>query len=119
MILKKLVGFFYTKSYFSILLTLLVAVLCFMPSQDLPKGPDDKTAHLLAFGALSFSWLMFQKSYSKTFWMLSAFAVWIEIVQYCLPAHFHRSFDLWDIFADGIGLFMGLVLGFGLNKILK
>jgi hypothetical protein len=119
MILKKLVGFFYTKSYFSVFLTLLVAFLCFMPSQELPDGPDDKTAHFLAFGVLSFSWLMYQKSYLRTIWLLSAFAILIEIVQYCLPAHFHRSFDLLDIFADVVGVFMGLAVGFLLYKIMK
>lgn len=119
MILKKLVGFFYTKSYFSVFLTLLVAFLCFMPSENLPDGPDDKTAHFLAFGALSFSWLMNQKSYLKTFWMLIAFALLIEIVQYCLPVYFHRSFDLLDIIADGIGVSIGLAVGFLLNKVMK
>ena len=119
MILQKLVDFFYTKSYFSIFLTLFVAILCFMPSEDLPDVPDDKTAHFLAFGALSFSWLMYQKSFLKTFLMMSAFAVLIEIVQYLLPLHFHRGFDLWDIFADILGIFVGFVVGLVLNKIIK
>ncbi len=68
----------------------------------------DKANHCFAFFAL-FVMLSFayqDLSQTKKLLALFLFAVQIEIVQYFLP---YRSFSLLDIFADAIGLFLGLI----------
>jgi glycopeptide antibiotics resistance protein len=91
-----------------------------MPSKNIPDvSTDDKTAHFLAFAALGFSWVMYFKNYLKVAVGLSIFAVFIEIVQYLLPESFHRGFDAWDIFADILGIAIGLAIAFVFNKVVK
>jgi VanZ family protein len=117
-IFKLLRDFVYQNLFFSIFLTAFVAVLCFMPSERLPEG-NDKTAHFLAFGILSFSWLMnFPKSLKAGFW-LCGFAVFIEVVQYLLPESFHRGFDLMDIMADVIGILIGFIVATIFQRLVK
>ena len=120
MFLKKLHDLFYLKPHFTIFLTVVIAILCFIPSERIPDvSTDDKTAHFLAFAALGFSWFMFLKNYVKVAIGLSFFAVFIEIVQYLLPVSFHRAFDLLDILADILGIFIGFAVAFVFNKVVK
>lgn len=120
MIIKKLHDLFYLKPYFSIFLTILVSVLCFMPSQNIPDvSTDDKTAHFVAFAVLGFSWFMYMKNYVKVLIGLTFFAIFIEVVQYLLPESFHRGFDLLDILADVLGIFIGFAVAFVFNKVVR
>lgn len=116
--LKILRDFFFQNLYFSLFLTVLVAILCFMPSEKLPEA-DDKTAHFLAFGALSFSWLVNSGNVKKVGLLLSVFAIFIEIVQFLLPESFHRGFDVFDILADMVGVILGVVCAILFNKLVK
>ena len=119
MIFQKLRDFFYSHPYFSILLTVLVAVLCFMPSENIPELTDDKTAHFVTFSALTFSWIMYFRNYLKVGLVLIFFAIFIEVVQYLLPVSFHRGFDVFDILADILGIIIGFVAAFVFNKVVK
>ena len=120
MIFQKLREFFYSHPYFSIMLTVLVAVLCFMPSENIPdEVTDDKTAHFLAFASLSFSWIMYFRNYLKVGLVLIFFAIFIEVVQYLLPVSFHRGFDVFDILADILGIIIGFVAAFVFTKVVK
>jgi len=119
MFIKKLHDFFYLKPYFTIFLTVVIGILCFMPSNNIPDVSADKTAHFVSFALLAFSWLMFLKNYYKVAIGLTFFAVFIEFVQYLLPVAFHRSFDLLDILADVLGIGIGFAIAFVFNKIVK
>ncbi len=119
MFLKKLHDLFYLKPYFSIFLTIVIGILCFIPSANIPDVSDDKTAHFVAFAVLGFSWFMFLKNYIKVAIGLTFFAVFIEVVQYLLPISFHRAFDLLDILADVLGIGIGFAITFVFNKIVK
>jgi VanZ family protein len=100
--------FLLKKPYAAIFTTLVVAILCFMPSKELPElSGGDKMAHFLAFAALGFLWMKFNGLWLKNFIWLFFFAILIEIVQYLLPIEFHRSFDKYDILADTIGILIG------------
>lgn len=102
--------FLLKKPYTAIFTTLLVAILCFMPSKDIPNIMDDKTAHFLSFAATGFLWMKFNGFWLKNFVWLLIFAILIEIVQYLLPIEFHRSFDKYDILADTIGILIGFFI---------
>jgi VanZ family protein len=120
MFLKKFHDLFYLKPYFTIFLTVLVGFLCFMPSQNIPDvSTDDKTAHFVAFAVLGFSWFMYMKNYVKVLIGLTFFAIFIEVVQYLLPESFHRGFDLLDILADVLGIFIGFAVAFVFNKVVR
>jgi len=77
-------------------------------SGHLPVIEDlsDKTEHILAFYVLGllvdFSWPATGFRAPKTL-SLFGYGLAIEIVQYFLP---HRTFSLFDLGADGIGLFL-------------
>ena len=120
MFIKKLHDLFYLKPYFSIFLTVVIGVLCFIPSENIPDvSTDDKTAHFVAFAVLGFSWFMFLKNYLKVAIGLTFFAVFIEFVQYLLPVSFHRAFDLLDILADVLGIGIGFAIAYVFNKVVK
>ncbi len=119
MFVKKLHDLFYLKPYFSIFLTVVIGILCFMPSENIPNVSDDKTAHFVSFAVLGFSWFMFLKHYVKVAIGLTFFAVFIEFVQYLLPVSFHRAFDLLDILADVLGIGIGFAIAYVFNKVVK
>jgi VanZ family protein len=98
------------KPYFAYFATIIVAILCFMPSKNIPDITNDKTAHFVSFAGLSFLWMVYLYNYLKVIFGLSFFAFFIEIVQYLLPLSFHRGYDNYDILADVIGLIIGLVI---------
>jgi VanZ family protein len=70
------------------------------------EGLSDKTEHILAFYVLGllvdFSWPMTGFRTPKAL-SLFGYGLAIEIVQYFLP---HRTFSLFDLGADGIGLLL-------------
>jgi VanZ family protein len=97
------------SKYTAIFWTVLIFVLCTMPSQSLPKGqPNDKISHLIAFAGFTFFWC-FQ---SSQYWLVVLFAIFygiiIEFWQGSLPQDFNRSFDWYDALADAIGGLIGL-----------
>ncbi|PID47371.1 MAG: teicoplanin resistance protein VanZ [Proteobacteria bacterium] len=76
----------------------------------------DKSNHLLAFFALYILFAFaFEKCLSKCkILALLTFGIQIECVQYFLP---YRDFSFLDIFADGVGIFLGFLAIFPLKKI--
>lgn len=98
------------SSPMAVLYSLLVLILCVMPSSELPSGPNDKISHILAFLGIAFLWEAVWKSWQKALLYGSIFAVAIEIIQGLLPESFHRSMDWKDAVADVIGLLIGFLV---------
>lgn len=115
--LKELAIRFLENKYLAFGITLIIFVLCTMPSEQLPKG-NDKTAHFVVFAGWAFCWQFAFKNYTKTFVLGIIYGILIEFWQGALPTSFHRSFDWYDALADGIGVIIGLFL-FYLSTILK
>jgi VanZ family protein len=92
--------------------TLLIAVLCLMPSERLVVAQqlNDKVEHLLAFGALAFVWRGAGRARQWVALSLVLYGLAIEMAQGMLPASFHRSADVRDALADALGVLLGLIL---------
>lgn len=115
--IKKLISFLEKNISASLIITIFIGVLCFIPSKQIPDtGTDDKTAHFLAFGTMAFLWLLYLKNYFKVFGGLLIYAIFIEIVQKNLPPDFHRGFEYADILADTLGIVLGLMIVYFFKK---
>lgn len=92
-------------------IALVIAVVCLMPGRKLPDVPvSDKTEHLLAFAMLSF-WFASILVRRDLFWLvlaLLAFGGLIELAQGAM--RLGRQADLQDVYADAVGILMGLAL---------
>lgn len=117
--LKTLVTRFLENKYLAFAVTLVIFVLCTIPSENLPKGEDinDKTAHFVAFAGWAFCWQFAFKNYIKTLSLGVIYGILIEFWQGILPISFHRSFDWYDALADGVGVIIGLIVAFFATKI--
>lgn len=92
-------------------IALAIAVVCLVPSQDLPDlKVSDKFEHAAAFGALSFWFgsIVVRRDYPGLLLALLAFGGFIEVAQGAMS--FGRSADLHDLYADAIGIVAGLLL---------
>lgn len=116
--LKELAIKFLENKYLAFAITLIIFVLCTMPSEKLPDA-DDKTAHFVAFAGWAFCWQFAFKNYSKTLIIGILYGILIEFWQGSLPTSFHRSFDWYDALADGVGVIIGLLINFLANKIIQ
>lgn len=109
------------KPYLAITATVCVCVLLFAPSTDLPTDTplwiNDKVAHGIVFAGLTFLWMQYLRKHSQVLLLLNFFAVFTEIVQYLLPASFHRSFDEIDIVADVTGGLAGLLVSWIFDRV--
>lgn len=99
----------------------LIIVLCAMPGTKIPEVFNfyDKLQHLLAFGVWTFLVVYAYKSIKGGIIAGVLFGIGIEIMQYCLPKSFHRSFDLIDVVADSIGAFVGIGFLWAWKKVLN
>ena len=95
-----------SSKYPAILWTVLIFVLCTLPSEHLPKN-NDKTNHLLAFAGFTFFWLFHASRYWLILLIAVVYGIGIEFWQATLPASFHRGFEWYDALADSIGGVMG------------
>jgi VanZ family protein len=109
--LKELAIRFLENKYLAFAITLIIFVLCTIPSEQLPKG-NDKTAHFVAFAGWAFYWQFAFKNYPKTLVLGILYGILIEFWQGSLPVSFHRGFDWYDALADGVGVIIGLVAAF-------
>ncbi|MDI9859041.1 VanZ family protein [Flectobacillus roseus] len=98
-----------------------IIILCAMPGAKIPQVFNfyDKLQHLLAFGVWTFLVVYAYKSEKGGFFAGVLFGIGIEIMQYCLPKSFHRSFDLIDVVADSLGALVGIGFLWALKKIFK
>lgn len=104
----------------AIVLSILVATVSLMPSSGVPKFEIkhlDKLVHFTMYFVLSISYaLSFSLGYKKKHikkWILPfllalSFGILIEIAQECFTST--RKFDVFDILANGIGSFFGILI---------
>lgn len=95
-----------------------IAALSLLPPKDLPQVPlfegVDKVVHFLMYFIFSmlFSWaIKTELNYKRLFFIIPVTIGWgilMEIMQ--LEMHLGRSFDLYDILANSIGVFVGILL---------
>ncbi|MCU7811416.1 MAG: VanZ family protein [Candidatus Thiodiazotropha sp. (ex Notomyrtea botanica)] len=85
----------------------LVGYLSFGQLEETPVADiNDKFGHVAAFLCLAF---LLDFAWPKHHWglykllPLLAYGLFIELVQHYLP---YRNFSLWDLAADGLGLFL-------------
>lgn len=98
--------------------TTLLFCLTSMPSEELPTDINDKTAHFVAFAGFAVIWLLYKSSYLKVIIAGITYGVFIEFWQGILPESFHRSYELLDMVADGIGTLIGC-FGFWIVQIMR
>ena len=104
---------------------LLMCILFVLPGSALPEEnwfadiQLDKWVHIGLFSVLIFLWCSsFQLGLPGTSWIIIIIAIFygilVEFVQKTwIP---NRSFDLYDVLADGIGSIVGLVLWLRVNR---
>ncbi|AWW00676.1 VanZ family protein [Arcticibacterium luteifluviistationis] len=110
---------FFEKPYLAVLYSLFILALCSMPSENLPgEDINDKLAHFVAFAGISFLWMWVSQGYLKVIVLSALFGLIIEFIQGALPASFHRSYDLMDALADGVGVLIGVGLYYIAFKLL-
>lgn len=108
---------------FAGLWTLCILIACLLPGNEFPRvrvPMADKWVHILIFTGFSFFWLCTRKNASKMEGIIAlilsvAFGYAIELLQGSGITS-GRSFDRMDVWADGIGSFLGVVLYFLLQK---
>jgi VanZ family protein len=97
------------SKYTAIFWTVLIFILCTIPSERLPTNqPNDKISHFIFFAGFTFFWFFQTSKYWIIFIIATIYGIIIEFWQGSLPQDFHRSFDWYDALADAIGGFIGL-----------
>jgi VanZ family protein len=103
-----------------IIYTLLITTVLLIPSTEIPRikvSFIDKIAHVLIHGCLSLIWLWYRFSGDKchislknvfvVLFICFSYGVVIEVAQHLLTLT--RSFDIFDIVANGLGSLLGLL----------
>jgi len=103
----------YQKLWLSlgIIAIISLAILCLLPTSNLPKvSVNDKFVHFLAYFILAawFSGIVKPKNYVYFGIVLLVFSYLIEILQGLSK---YRSFEWQDLFANGLGICVALLLG--------
>lgn len=97
------------SKYTAIFWTVLIFVLCTIPSERLPDGqPNDKMSHFIAFAGFTFFWFFHNSKYRLIILLSALYGIFIEFWQGNLPVSYHRSFDWFDALSDTIGGITGL-----------
>lgn len=94
-----------------------IAALSLLPPQDLPKIPlfpgADKIVHFLMYLVFSllFCWaLRTEKHYYRLFFIILATIGWGMLMEFIqLSMHAGRTFSWYDVFANGLGVFVGIL----------
>ena len=93
------------------LAVLSLAILCLLPTSNLPNVKvNDKFVHFAAYFLLAgwFSGIVMPKNYLFFGTLLLAFSYLIEILQ---GISNYRSFEWQDLLANGLGITVALLLG--------
>ena len=97
-----------------VVLLLAATVVCLVPGHELPSSFElnDKICHLVGHAALAayFTGLVPRKRWWKILLLLLIFGAVIEVAQYYM--HVGREGDPRDVFANGLGACLGLLVGF-------
>jgi VanZ family protein len=97
-----------------VVLLLAATVVCLVPGHELPSSFElnDKISHLVGHGALAayFTGLVPRKRWWKILLLLVIFGAGIEVAQYYM--HAGREGDPRDVVANGLGVCLGLLVGF-------
>ena len=96
-----------SSKYTAIAWTIIIFILCTLPSEHLPPN-NDKMSHFIAFAGFTFFWFFHSSRYWLIILLSAIYGIIIEFWQGSLPESFHRSFDWFDALADGIGGIIGL-----------
>jgi VanZ family protein len=101
----------------AIVWTLLIFVLCLMPSHQVPKVSvplADKWTHFVLFGVFSFAWCAARPGASARYsWLVLLWSVFLGCFIEYLQGYFAslgRSPEVMDAVADAIGGGLGVVL---------
>ena len=99
--------------------TVAILIGCLMPSSGLPDLTNkDKWLHFGIFALFGFLWRLTGRS---TWWVIGvgiAYGYGIEVLQ-GIATFLHRSYDLYDAFADAVGTLIGVGLALLLLKVMK
>jgi VanZ family protein len=107
---------FISSKYIAILWTVIIFILCTLPSENLPKS-NDKIGHFVAFAGFSFFWFFHHKNPILVILIAALYGICIEFWQSILPESFHRSFDWYDALADAVGGVIGYAIYLIYNKL--
>jgi VanZ family protein len=100
-----------SSKYTAIIWTVIIFVLCTLPSERLPSGqPNDKVSHFIAFAGFSFFWLFHSRKSLLIMLLAALYGIGVEFWQAILPESFHRAFDWYDALADTVGGIIGYVI---------
>jgi VanZ family protein len=115
--IEKLLGL----KIWGILVAVFILVLCTVPTRKYIEDLSfsDKYLHIAAFTALSFFWFFQVKVKYKLILFSLLYGIFIECWQWILPKSFERSFEWMDMVADAAGTILGLLLAYGLRKLLN
>ena len=117
--MKSILSFVASK-YTAIFWTVMIFILCTIPSERLPPElPNDKMSHFIAFAGFTFFWLFHASKHWLIILISVVYGIFIEFWQGNLPKHFHRSFDWYDALADGIGGIIGLFIYLTFKKLIQ
>jgi VanZ family protein len=103
-----------SSKYIAIIWTVIIFILCTLPSEHLPKN-NDKTSHFIAFAGFTFFWFFHTSKYWSILLIAAIYGISIEFWQAILPKSFHRGFDWYDALADAVGG----AIGYGIYLIYK
>ena len=110
----------FSSKYTAIFWTVLIFILCTIPSKNLPPiQPNDKISHFIAFAGFTFFWFFHSSKYWLVILIAAVYGIFIEFWQGSLPKHFHRNFDWYDALADGIGGIIGLFIYLIFKKLIQ
>jgi VanZ family protein len=107
----------------SILWTIMILIACLIPGDEVPDVHIpliDKWVHFIIFGGFAFLWLCrFKQATIKTGLSIFVLTLLLGYVVELLQGSgitTGRSYDLYDVLADGIGGLLGTVLFFALRR---
>jgi VanZ family protein len=100
------------SKYPSIFWTILIFVLCTLPSQEVVKvfTWSDKLNHVIAFAGFTFFWIFRTNLVQFIIYLGIFYGIIIEVWQAILPKHFHRGFSYLDMASDAVGCILGYII---------
>jgi VanZ family protein len=98
---------------------LLIAYLSVTPTDTITIG-NDKISHFIAYAILTLNaaMIVYPNKRKTFFWAIITLAYGgiLEVIQHYVPGRF---MSLYDLFADGLGVVIGVILAFILGKSIK